>query len=361
MNRRDRPDSPTVMEPYSQSDLYEALPSTALLWAPGGGVAYSNFGYGLLGHALERAAGEQLEPLMRRRLWKPLGMGHTFVFERPPDSPPQAAQHWDWYSPRRPSAAMEFGAIWGMNGMHSTMPDLARFLSLQFRAYAPDVNVIDGQRLAEMHRPRVMRSRDFDAESGAFGIGWIVKFADGAGVLIEHDGNNDGHSAYLAALPEDGVGVIVLANLGGVADDIGEAVLPHVLGPVIARRRSLQHALELGAWDTVRTITTEQLTWSRHNRRARYFLGRALAETGQCDEADPHLLAAHAAAVYREYVAFYRAVCAAVAGEFDIAGEALQQAVDLGFLDGDRLERYPALDALAGHPAYELLKRYAHH
>ena len=137
--------------------------------------------------------------------------------------------------------------------------------------------------------------------------------------------------------------MIVLANLGGVADDIGEAVLPHVLGPVIARRRSLQHALELGAWDTVRTITTEQLTWSRHNRRARYFLGRALAETGHCDEADPNLRAAHAAAMAREYVAFYRAVCAAVAGEFDIAGEALQQAVDLGFLDGDRFDLAPLL------------------
>lgn len=361
LNRRDRPNSPTVSEPYAQADLYEALANTRLLWAPGGGLAYSSFGYGLLGHALERAAGVPLEEMMRRRLWAPLGMEHTYVSGRPPGAPRLAAHHWDWYSPRRPSPALEFGAIWGMNGMHSTMPDLARFLSLQFRAYAPDVNVIDGRRLAEMHRPRVMRSRDFDAENGAFGIGWIVKFAEGAGVLIEHDGNNDGHGAYLAALPQEGVGLIVLANLGGVADEIGEAVLPHVLEPVIARKRNLQDAFERGAWEAVRASAVELLAWNRHNRRAHYFLGRALAETGQCDEASPHLATAYAAGMYREYVAFYQAVCAAQADQFDVAGEALERAVELGFLEGERLERHPALDALAGHPAYALLKRYAHH
>ena len=361
LNRRDRPNSPTVSEPYAQADLYEALANTRLLWAPGGGLAYSSFGYGLLGHALERAADVPLEEVMRRRLWAPLGMEHTYVFGRPRGEPELAAHHWDWYSPRRPSPAWEFGAIWGMNGVHSNMPDLAHFLSLQFRAYAPGGAVIDGRRLAEMHEPRVMRSQNFDRENGAFGIGWIVKFVEGAGVLIEHDGNNDGHGAYLAALPQEGVGLIVLANLGGVADEIGEAVLPYVLEPVIARKRNLQNAFERGEWEAVRNSAEELLVLNRHNRRARYFLGRALAETGQCDEAGPHLATAYAAGMYREYVAFYQAVCAAQAEYFDMADEALERAVELGFLEGERLERHPALDALAGHPAYELLKRYAHH
>jgi CubicO group peptidase (beta-lactamase class C family) len=63
---------------------------------PGGGLAYSNSGYGLLGYALERAAGVPLENVMRQRLWEPLGMEHTFVSEPPPGAPQLVAHHWDW-------------------------------------------------------------------------------------------------------------------------------------------------------------------------------------------------------------------------------------------------------------------------
>ena len=42
LNRRDRPNSPTVMEPYAQADLYEALAETELLFVTGGDVEYSS-------------------------------------------------------------------------------------------------------------------------------------------------------------------------------------------------------------------------------------------------------------------------------------------------------------------------------
>lgn len=360
-NRKDRPDSPTVMEPYSQADLYEALANTELLYPTGGEVEYSNFGYGLLGHALERAAGAPLEEVMRARLWEPLGMKHTYVFDRPDGASDLAASHWDWYSPRHPSPVQEFGDIWGMIGIHTTLADLARFASLQFRAHDPEASVIDGHRLAEMHRPRVLMSSSFGDENGAFGIGWIVKSVPGAGMLIEHEGSNDGHSAYLGVQPEKGVGLIVLANLGGVADEIGEAVLPQVLAPAIAFNNELREAIGSGAWETAIPVTTKLLAWNPCNWRAHYWLGRALTETGQYEEAVPHLDAAYAAGLYRNYIAFYQAVCAAEAGQFDKAGEALQRALKLGFVDGERLQQHPVLNALADHPAYRMLKRYADH
>ena len=54
-NRRDRPHSPTVMEPYSIAELYQGLSTTKLLFRPGTTRQYSNYGFGLLGHVLERA------------------------------------------------------------------------------------------------------------------------------------------------------------------------------------------------------------------------------------------------------------------------------------------------------------------
>ena len=78
------------------------------------------------------------------------------------------------------------------------------------------------------------------------------------------------------------------------------------------------------------------------------------------DEAVPHLDAAFAAGVYRDYVAFYQAVCAAETGHLEKAGEALQQAFELGFEEGDRLKRHSALDALKDHPAYQTLIERSH-
>jgi len=41
---------------------------------PGTGYRYSNVGYGLLGHALARAAGMSYRDLSRERVFRPLGM-----------------------------------------------------------------------------------------------------------------------------------------------------------------------------------------------------------------------------------------------------------------------------------------------
>ena len=75
-------------------------------------------------------------------------------------------------------------------------------------------------------------------------------------------------------------------------------------------------------------------------------------------DADTHFM--EPLTVYRDYIAFYRAVCAAEAGHVENAGISLQQAFELGFEEGDRLTRHPALDALADHPAYKTMLERAH-
>ena len=57
VNRRDVPDSPSVAEPYSTSELLAGLQTTELLFEPGTQGSYSNVGYALLGYVLESATG----------------------------------------------------------------------------------------------------------------------------------------------------------------------------------------------------------------------------------------------------------------------------------------------------------------
>src|SRR5262245_49184609 len=73
-NRRDVPGAPSVAEPFSIEELYAGLAAAQMVGAPGERWSYSNFGYGLLGVALENATGKRYEALLRERILEPLGM-----------------------------------------------------------------------------------------------------------------------------------------------------------------------------------------------------------------------------------------------------------------------------------------------
>lgn len=77
-NRRNQvvagPIDPGVLDAYEVADLYRALATTSLQARPGTDMEYSNYGYALLGHIVERVAGQPYEVFLRARLLTPLGM-----------------------------------------------------------------------------------------------------------------------------------------------------------------------------------------------------------------------------------------------------------------------------------------------
>jgi CubicO group peptidase (beta-lactamase class C family) len=66
-NRLDRPHSPSVMEPYSVVEFYQRLAMTTLTFFPGTSWQYSNDGFAVLGHALERVTGCPYEALLHEQ------------------------------------------------------------------------------------------------------------------------------------------------------------------------------------------------------------------------------------------------------------------------------------------------------
>lgn len=62
---------------YTVEILYAFLSGYELPRDPGTEYEYSNLGFGLLGHALARAAGQPFEELLRERILEPLGMDRT--------------------------------------------------------------------------------------------------------------------------------------------------------------------------------------------------------------------------------------------------------------------------------------------
>lgn len=182
-----------------------------------GRYRYSNFGFQLLGLALERAAGASYASLLAERLLRPLGMTASGVL--PSDHPARVTG----YAGGRPTAHWE-QPLPAAGAVETTVPDLGRYL----RACADP----DGTPLAAA--VRMATAPHADAGNGhAAGLGWWIAPEGLAG----HTGETGGFSAAMAVDPRRGTGAAAVTNTGGlsVALDRGIRLLLSGQDPAGAR------------------------------------------------------------------------------------------------------------------------------
>ncbi|MDF1506138.1 serine hydrolase domain-containing protein, partial [Roseisolibacter sp. H3M3-2] len=190
-------------------------------FAPGTGVAYSNSGFALLGHVVERVTGESYRAYVAREVWGRAGMRATAFLL--PGAAAGQAEGQTWLPPlggvplatRRSSTPM-LGAWPGGadGGSYATAADLARF----FRAFAAN-RLVGARTRAEMLTPRGV-----DPWTGAtYGYGFFVQALPGGGRRYGHGGLVPGGNAWGAAFEPAGYTLIALSNFDAPTAD-------HVLG-----------------------------------------------------------------------------------------------------------------------------------
>ena len=125
----------TVLRGDSPAEVLRRLQRTLVYLPPGTRYEYSDIGYVILWAAAERAAGEPLPALLKRRVYAPLGMKST-GFLPGPDCTLCAPTLYLVESKipyrGRPSdiTARKLGGIAGNAGLFSTAHDLARFAAM---------------------------------------------------------------------------------------------------------------------------------------------------------------------------------------------------------------------------------------
>jgi CubicO group peptidase (beta-lactamase class C family) len=201
---------------YPLEALYEDLKTIGLQAPIGARYEYSNLGYGLLGHALERAAGEPYEALLRKHLLEPLEMRDT-ALDASKELRGRLAAGYREDDPRREAASWDLGCLAPAGGIASTIPDLARFISLQHRAGEAGVKPVAGGTLVELHTPQ----RLLGGWKAAVGLGWHVTPDPEAGDIVWHNGGLAGHRSYLGFSRRRKVGIVVLTNCGKSVDALG--------------------------------------------------------------------------------------------------------------------------------------------
>jgi serine-type D-Ala-D-Ala carboxypeptidase/endopeptidase len=208
-----------VWDPYAGftvDSLYIYLSRHELRRDPGAEVEYSNFGMGLLGHALARAAGTTFESLLRERILEPLGMDRTrFV-------PDGELAEWMTKGHRNGIVQPHWSAteaIHGAGGLLTTAEDMLKYL--QANVGPPRTELEHAMR--EAHRVQ----RQF-GETDEIGLGWQIERHAGRTVL-KHGGAGSGFTSQIAFDPEKRIGFVRLTNTIPFPDDIGLAFLR--LGP----------------------------------------------------------------------------------------------------------------------------------
>lgn len=165
---------------------------------------YSNFGMGLLGHLLARAAQQPYPTLVEERLLRPLGMAATRAGACGPGSIPVPG-----FRRGKPTPPWTFGALQGAGALRSTAGDLLVFAAA---CLEPPPGVL-GEALTLARRPHRQGRLPF----AAAGLGWMLRTGDrhrrSAGVCW-HNGGTYGGSSFLAIDPARRLAVVALGNSG---------------------------------------------------------------------------------------------------------------------------------------------------
>ncbi|KZC17757.1 serine hydrolase [Rhodanobacter sp. FW510-R12] len=195
--------APGTTAQVSDDDVLRLLSATPKTYfTPGTAYRYSNSGYVLLGLVVERASGISLPLYLQQRIFQPLHMGHTLLYEH--GKGPEVANRAYGYSEEngrwtRTDQSVT-SATRGDGGIYSSIDDLAKW----------DAALYDDRLLSAASRklafsPHVkVTGEPYEA---SYGYGWRI-----TGDTLWHSGESIGFRNVIVRWPQQHLTVILLSN-----------------------------------------------------------------------------------------------------------------------------------------------------
>ncbi|HEX6750673.1 MAG TPA: serine hydrolase [Longimicrobium sp.] len=198
--------------------------------------AYNNLSFVVAGEVAAAAAGTTWERLVQSRLLEPLGMRETVTgLAGLAGRPNVAAAHIRRGDTLVAIPERDIDNAGPAGSMHSSVHDMARWLRFQLDSTRlGGRRFVSAGRYAEMYTPQFVvpvaafypSARLAGTRFVAYGLGWFLEDYRGHFVTM-HTGSIDGMSAIAGMLPDQRVGVVVLANVDHA--EVRHAILNHVL------------------------------------------------------------------------------------------------------------------------------------
>ena len=207
---------------YRTDHLLRAFGAARLTSDPGVSSEYSNFGFGLLGWALGRAAGDGYASAIRDLVVHPLGLEGIEIEPGGGNRPPATG-----YRARLAVGPVRLGmeaqpweapeAIAGAGVLRSTLDGMIEYVSVNMDARATPLRAaID-----------LAQREHFRGPSGlAIGLAWIRERRDELGqTVIWHNGGTGGFRSFLGFTADRRFGVVALGNSSVSVDPLGWRLL----------------------------------------------------------------------------------------------------------------------------------------
>jgi CubicO group peptidase (beta-lactamase class C family) len=175
---------------------------------PRGRFNYSNTAFIAAAAIAERATGRSYEELMRREVFRPLGMRTAEFGPTPPGEPAGHEGGKPVTGPRGDNPAMFAPA----GGMHMSLADWARFCLDQMAGEDGHGRLLRAETYRLLHTPRPS-----DGDGRRVAMDWGVR-DETYGRLLTHSGSNGDWYAIVALAPDIHAGVLAAAN---AAEDAG--------------------------------------------------------------------------------------------------------------------------------------------
>jgi len=205
----------------------QSLNGTELVFAPNTHTKYSNAAIAVVGYLLEARSHEPFAQYLKSSVLDPMGLSHSSFEPNPAIITNLAkAEMWTYDGLKFEAPTFQLGMA-PAGSMYSTVNDLGHFVSvLLAQGKTENGGALKPATLEQMWLPQ------FPNRGGrVFGLGFIVRSLDGHR-LVGHGGAIYGFATTVNLLPEDKVGVVVVATkdaVNAVTERIGEETLRLIL------------------------------------------------------------------------------------------------------------------------------------
>ncbi|KRE97027.1 serine hydrolase [Frateuria sp. Soil773] len=184
-------------------DVLKLLSATSKSYfAPGTSYRYSNSGYVLLGLVVEKASGQTLPAFLKARIFAPLHMDHTLLYEhgKGPEVP-RRAYGYSFTKGRWTRTDQDLtSATRGDGGIYSNTDDLAKWDA----ALYDDRLLSDASRKLAFSPHATVTGEPYEAK---YGFGWRI-----TGDTLWHSGESIGFRNVIVRWPRQHLTIVLLSN-----------------------------------------------------------------------------------------------------------------------------------------------------
>lgn len=191
---------PNPIRGYSIEEMYDGIEMVTIDTISGTRYNYSNFGYGILGVAIENRFETDLSKLMNEYIFMPYSMNNTSLYLNDSIKKELSVPYLD-NAPYKRTEPWTMGTLSGAGNLFSSVSDLNKFM----------IGVLE---INEVNRTQQTKLFNIN-ETWSYGLGcFIVDSKKYDTQVIYHGGDIDGYASSFSVYPEYNLGFVILTNLG---------------------------------------------------------------------------------------------------------------------------------------------------